>query len=355
MLRLIRDWLNRYFSDPQSIILGMLLLAGFLIIMFLGDMLTPVFVSLVIAYLLDGMAMALQRIKVPRLVSVLLVFLLFLATLLILVVGLLPVLSRQIGQLLQELPSIIANGRDLLMLLPERYPEIVSQTQIRQVLDFIGGELYLLIQRLLTLSLASVRGLISILVYMIMVPVMVFFFLNDKAKLLAWTSQFLPDHRGLAIEVWQVVNQQITNYVRGKIWEILIVWGVSYATFYFMGLQFAMLLSLFTGLSVLIPYIGAIFMTLPVAVIAFYQWGWSADFAYAVVAYIILQILDGNLLNPLLLAGVVNMHPVAIIAAILVFGGLWGFWGLFFAIPLATLVHAVIKAWFAQHRKVHVE
>jgi len=355
MLRLIRDWLNRYFSDPQSIILGMLLLAGFLIIMFLGDMLTPVFVSLVIAYLLDGMAMALQRIKVPRLVSVLLVFLLFLATLLILVVGLLPVLSRQIGQLLQELPSIIANGRDLLMLLPERYPEIVSQTQIRQVLDFIGGELYLLIQRLLTLSLASVRGLISILVYMIMVPVMVFFFLNDKAKLLAWTSQFLPDHRGLAIEVWQVVNQQITNYVRGKIWEILIVWGVSYATFYFMGLQFAMLLSLFTGLSVLIPYIGAIFMTLPVAVIAFYQWGWSADFAYAVVAYIILQILDGNLLNPLLLAGVVNMHPVAIIAAILVFGGLWGFWGLFFAIPLATLVHAVMKAWFAHHRKVHVE
>jgi len=355
MLRLIRDWLNRYFSDPQSIILGMLLLAGFLIIMFLGDMLTPVFVSLVIAYLLDGMAMALQRIKVPRLVSVLLVFLLFLATLLILVVGLLPVLSRQIGQLLQELPSIIANGRDLLMLLPERYPEIVSQTQIRQVLDFIGGELYLLIQRLLTLSLASVRGLISILVYMIMVPVMVFFFLNDKAKLLAWTSQFLPDHRGLAIEVWQVVNQQITNYVRGKIWEILIVWGVSYATFYFMGLQFAMLLSLFTGLSVLIPYIGAIFMTLPVAVIAFYQWGWSADFAYAVLAYLILQILDGNLLNPLLLAGVVNMHPVAIIAAILVFGGLWGFWGLFFAIPLATLVHAVIKAWFAQHRKVHVE
>lgn len=355
MLRIIRDWLNRYFSDPQSIILGMLLLAGFLIIMFLGDMLTPVFVSLVIAYLLDGMAMALQRIKVPRLVSVLLVFLLFLATLLILVVGLLPVLSRQIGQLLQELPSIIANGRDLLMLLPERYPEIVSQTQIRQVLDFIGGELYLLIQRLLTLSLASVRGLISILVYMIMVPVMVFFFLNDKAKLLAWTSQFLPDHRGLAIEVWQVVNQQITNYVRGKIWEIVIVWGVSYATFYFMGLQFAMLLSLFTGLSVLIPYIGAIFMTLPVAVIAFYQWGWSADFAYAVLAYLILQILDGNLLNPLLLAGVVNMHPVAIIAAILVFGGLWGFWGLFFAIPLATLVHAVIKAWFAQHRKEHAE
>ena len=147
MLRLIRDWLNRYFSDPQSLILGLLLLAGFLIVMFLGEMLTPVFVGLVIAYLLDGMAIALQRIKVPRLVSVLLVFLLFLATLFILVVGLLPLLSRQIGQLLQELPAIVANGRDLLMRLPERYPEFITQTQIRQVLDFIGGELYVMIQR----------------------------------------------------------------------------------------------------------------------------------------------------------------------------------------------------------------
>jgi putative permease len=355
MLRLIRDWLNRYFSDPQSLILGLLLLAGFLIVMFLGEMLTPVFVSLVIAYLLDGMAIALQRIKVPRLVSVLLVFLLFLATLFILVVGLLPLLSRQIGQLLQELPAIVANGRDLLMRLPERYPEFITQTQIRQVLDFIGGELYVMIQRLLTLSVASVRGLISILIYTIMVPVMVFFFLIDKAKLLDWVSQFLPDHRGLAVEVWGVVDQQITNYVRGKIWEIVIVWGVTYATFYFMGLRFAMLLSLFTGLSVLIPYIGAIFMTLPVAVIAFYQWGWGADFAYALLAYLIIQILDGNLLVPLLLAGVVNLHPVAVISAILVFGGLWGFWGLFFAIPLATLVHAVIKAWFAQHRRVHAQ
>lgn len=355
MLRLVRDWLNRYFSDPQTVILGMLLLAGFLVIMFLGNMLTPVFVSLVIAYLLDGMAMALQRIKVPRMVSVLLVFLLFMATLLIMVVGLLPMLSRQIGQLLQELPSIIANGRKLLMLLPERYPDFVSQAQIKQVLDFIGGELNILGQRLLTLSLASVRGLISILVYMILVPLMVFFFLKDKDKLLDWATQFLPRHRGLAIEVWREVNQQITNYVRGKIWEILIVWAVSFATFFIMGLQFTMLLSLFIGLSVLIPYIGATFMILPVALIAYYQWGWGADFSYALLAYTIIQALDGNLLVPLLLSGVVNLHPLAIIVAVLMFGGLWGIWGLFFAIPLATLVHAVIKAWFTQHRKVHGE
>jgi putative permease len=86
-------------------------------------------------------------------------------------------------------------------------------------------------------------------------------------------------------------------------------------------------------------------MTLPVALVSYFQWGLGSEFATTLVAYTILQILDGNLLVPILLSGVVNLHPVAIIIGILVFGGIWGFWGVFFAIPLATLVHAIIKSW----------
>ena len=98
------------------------------------------------------------------------------------------------------------------------------------------------------------------------------------------------------------------------------------------------------GLSVIIPYIGATVVTLPIALIAYFQWGWTSDFAWLMVAYLVIQALDGNVLVPLLFSEVVNLHPVAIIVAILVFGGLWGFWGVFFAIPLATLVKAVLSA-----------
>jgi len=79
--------------------------------------------------------------------------------------------------------------------------------------------------------------------------------------------------------------------------------------------------------------------------IAYFQWGWTASFGYVLIAYGIIQALDGNVLVPLLFSEVVNLHPVAIIVAVLVFGGVWGFWGIFFAIPLATLVQAVLKAW----------
>jgi putative permease len=344
MKELFRNWYHRYFSDPQVLILGILLILGLVIILLLGKMLVPVFAGIAIAFLLDGLVSLLVRCRIPRRISVVGVFVIFFVCLVISLVGLLPLLSEQIGQLFQQLPSMIAGVQKALMLLPERYPDFISEVQIRKIIVFLSSELTNLGQRLLSVSLASVRGVVSIIAYLILVPFLVFFFLKDKTVILDWLGGLLPEDRGLATEVWHEVNQQITNYIRGKMWEIIIVCVATYVTFLALKLEFAMLLALFVGLSVLIPYIGAAVMYLPVALIAYFQWGLSAEFLYALIAYSIIQLLDGNLLAPLLLSGVVNLHPVAIIAAVLIFGGLWGFWGLIFAVPLATLVHAVMKA-----------
>ena len=105
------------------------------------------------------------------------------------------------------------------------------------------------------------------------------------------------------------------------------------------------MLGVLNGLSVLIPYIGATVVTIPIALVALFQFGLTPEFAWLMSGYLVIQALDGNVLVPLLFSEVVDLHPIAIIVAILVFGGLWGFWGVFFAIPLATLVQAVLKAW----------
>ncbi|MCG6895220.1 MAG: AI-2E family transporter, partial [Desulfobacteraceae bacterium] len=351
MIQLFRQWVERYFSDPQIIILAILLIFGFLLIFFFGGILAPVFAAMVIAYLLDGMVVRMEQWRVPRIFAVLVVFLLFVTCALVLLIGLLPSISRQVAQLLQDLPSMVARGQKLLMRLPERYPEIVSDAQIQQFINFLTTGLTGLGDRLLSLSLASVRGLITAIIYIILVPLMVFFFLKDKSKILGWMKAFLPENRKLADTVYQEVNNQVANYVRGKVWELLIIWGITYATFSLLGVRYATLLSLFVGLSVLIPYIGVTVMFLPVGLVAFAQWGLTPPLFYALLAYSIIQLLDGNLLAPLLLSEVVNLHPVAIIAAVLLFGGLWGVWGLFFAIPLATLVHAVIKVLLGRPQK----
>jgi len=155
----------------------------------------------------------------------------------------------------------------------------------------------------------------------------------------------LPEERDLTNEVWFEVNQKIASYVRGKFLEVLIISVVTYIAFASLGLNYAMLLAVLVGFSVIIPYAGAAVVTLPVMFVAYAQWGISSEFLYLLIAYAVIQFIDGNVLVPLLFSEIVNLHPVAIIVAVLFFGGLWGLWGVFFAIPLATLINAVINLW----------
>jgi putative permease len=174
---------------------------------------------------------------------------------------------------------------------------------------------------------------------------MVFFILKDKKELLAGFEKVLPTKRRLITQVSTEMNQQIINYIRGKMVELFIVGLSTYIAFAIMDLRFAAVLGFLVGLSVLIPYIGAAVVTVPVTIVALFQFGLTPDFYAVMIAYGVIQALDGNLLVPLLFSEAVDLNPVYIIVAVLFFGGLWGFWGVFFAIPLASLVKAVINAW----------
>ncbi len=344
-MQVIANWFRRYFSDPQIVFLTVILLLGFAVVLTMGDMLAPVLASIVIAYLLQGVVAFLQRHGWPRLAAVLLVYIAFMLFVALILFGIIPILSRQVTDLVQQLPSMISKGQAALMQLPERYPEVFTAEQVQEIIGSIRSEIANFGQQVLSYSMASVIGIITILVYMILVPLLVFFFLKDQELILNWFARYLPRHRRIASNVWRDVDRQISNYVRGKFWEILLVWSVSYAVFHYFNLNYAMLLAFLVGLSVIIPYIGASVVTIPVLLIAWFQWGWSNEFFWLSVSYFIIQALDGNVLVPLLFSEVVDLHPVAIIVAILVFGGLWGFWGVFFAIPLATLVQAILSAW----------
>ena len=350
-MRLITEWFRRTFSDPQIVFLTLILVIGFAVILTMGDMLAPVLASAVIAYLLEGLVVVLEDRGLPRWIAVTLVFVAFVMFLALVLFGLLPKLSRQVTQLVQELPNMIAVGQKALMTLPQRFPEVISPQQAQEILGAIQREVASYGQNVLSLSVSSVVGVLTIIVYLVLMPMLVFFFLKDKDTIIRWFTSLLPGERGLADMVWIEVDKQIANYVRGKFWEIVIVWAASLIAFSYFGLQYAMLLAVLVGLSVVIPYVGATVVTLPVLMVAWFQWGWGQDFIWVTVAYLVIQAIDGNVLVPLLFGEVVSLHPIAIIVAILVFGGLWGFWGVFFAIPLATLVNAVLRAWPSRRTK----
>ena len=344
MIDVLQEWYHRHFSDPQAVILALMLLFGFTLIALMGNVLTPVIAAVVIAYVLEGVVRKLCRFKIPHLLSVTLVVVGFVVLLLVLMLGLSPLISKQLTQFFLEVPNMLTQGQSLLISLPQDYP-FISETQIQEMVSLINNELASAGQLVVSRSLSSVVNLFTILVYIVVVPLLVFFFLKDKESILQWLCRFLPKEGGLAATVWKDVDKKIGSYIRGKLLEIVVVGIATFIPLKILGLQYAALLCLFVGLSVIIPYVGAVAVTIPVALVAYFQFGLSYEFLYVMLAYLIVQFLDGNLLVPLLFSEAVDMHPAAIIIAVLVFGALWGVWGVFFAIPLAALIQAVITAW----------
>lgn len=341
---ILRQWLHSIFSDTQIITLFLVLAVCAGIVLAVGDLLTPVLASVVIAFLLEGLVRILVHLRCPRLAAVSLIFGLFMLFLAVLLLALVPLLASQITDLVDNIPWIVSKAQAAMRHLPKKYP-ILTDAQMQTIIDGLTTQLSLYGQQILAFSLSSVRSIFSFIVYMVLMPIMVFFFLKDKDIILRWFSLFLPSDHTLASQVWVDFKTQAGNYVRGRIWEVLIVWGATYLCFLLVGLDYAMLLSLLVGLSVIIPYIGAVVVTVPVTIIAYIQWGMGSQFSWCMISYFVVQLLDANLLVPLLLSEAVNLHPVASITAILIFGGIWGFWGVFFAIPLASLAQSVLNAW----------
>ncbi|MGF6707431.1 AI-2E family transporter [Pseudomonas frederiksbergensis] len=345
MFKVLRDWIQRYFSDEEAVVLAVLLFLAFTAVLTLGGMLAPVLAGMVLAYLMQGLVVTLERLRMPGGAAVGLVFALFMGLLLVFIIIVVPLLWHQLITLFNELPGMLAKWQSLLLLLPERYPHLVSDEQVLQAIDVARGEIGKFGQWALTFSLSSLPLLVNIMIYLVLVPILVFFFLKDREMIGQWVRGYLPRERALITRVAQEMNRQIANYIRGKVIEIFICGGVTYIAFVALGLNYSALLALLVGVSVVVPYVGAVVVTVPVLLIALFQWGWSDQFIYLMAVYGIIQTLDGNVLVPLLFSEAVNLHPVAIICAVLLFGGLWGFWGVFFAIPLATLFKAVLDAW----------
>lgn len=345
LLASISDWFRRNFSDPAAVGLFFTILFFLLFLEFFGHFFMPVLISIVLAYLLLSVVRVLTKLYCPYPLAVVIVFLLFIGLVIFSLVWLLPVILHQLQNLVTEFPNAFSQGQQWVDKLNQKYPALFSDTRFQQAISFLQDEFSRMGQGALKHVWALIPNLITAVLYFILVPLLLFFFLKDSKLIVRWFSQFLPKNRSLVSNVWKDVNKKIGCYVRGRVIEMILVGFVTSITFYVMGMEYATLLGVLVGLSVIIPYIGAVVVTIPVVVIALMQWGVSSHSLGLMIAYAVIIILDANVLVPWLFSETMDLHPIVIILAVLVFGGLWGFWGVFFAIPLATVADSVMRAW----------
>ncbi len=328
--------------DPQVAVLWIIGLILMALILYLGGALTPFFVAVVLAYMLEGMVRRLTDRRLPRWAAVLIVFTLFFATGIGLVVWLIPMVIDQLTALVAALPSIAQATQKLILELHTRYATDLDPTYIENLIPRLTLEIEELARKLVSQTLTFLPSLFNLFLYLILVPFLVLLFLKDKQIIVGWLSQFVPAQRKLFTDILTDIDLQMSRFFRGKFWEMAAVSVVTIVAFLILKFHFAVLMGLIAGVSVVIPYIGVAAATIPIVLVALFQFGFSAGFWKVVIAFAVIQLIDGNLLAPLLLGNMIRIHPTAIVFALLICGHLWGFWGVLLALPVAIVVKSIL-------------
>jgi putative permease len=345
MLDELNKLLKKIFSNEETIVFSLAILLFFVVIAYFGSILTPFLISVVVAYLLVGLQKKIQSYNVSQNTSLIITFSIFIISGATLVVWLVPLLYIQLQAFILDVPNLFNNFLDFMSDLPAKFPELVSSEQIAIFFQAVSEEISVIAQNIVKSSISGIQSTITILLYIILFPILVFFFLFDRKNIIDGMLKVIPGKREIFSNVWTEMDIQLSNYVRGKTIEIFIVGIVAAIIFSSLGLKYSALLSVLVGLSVIIPYVGAFLVTIPVVIVGLLQFGLGTQFYLLVGLYLLLQALDGNLLVPLIFSETVKLHPVVIILAVFIFGSMFGFWGVFFSIPIATFIKAVWNAW----------
>ena len=328
--------------DPRFIALIAVSFLGVGLIAWVGNTLIPFVAAIVLTYFLDGGMKRLMRWGLPKLWAFLAVFAVFLAVYFATFLGPVRLAVQQGLTMMSNLPRIQSALQREFVQSPEPALTFLPQGQRREYLtrlipavtDWTGAR----VERALEGSPDASEWA----AYALITPLLVFFFLKDKDPLLEAFNRFLPRDRELIDTIFHDVEEKTARYVRGTVSRILIVGLVTWLTFVALDFNYAAILGLLTGLSVLVPYLGALFVALPLFVLGFDQWGMTWPLGVLCIAYAVINVLDGYVLSPYLFFIAVRLHPVTILVAVWAFGSLWGFWGLVFAIPLATLFKSFV-------------
>lgn len=314
----------------------------------LGDIMLPFIAGLVLAYFLDPVADALERLGLPRLAATLLILISSIVAFVVLLLLLLPVLGDQIARFSSNLPSFM---QALVKLFNDLAPQWLkdmlasSGTNLPASLSDLAGKAAGWLAAILTSILSGSLALVNVLSLLIVTPIVAFYMLNDWDHMVAKVDGWLPrDHHNTIRGLARQIDEAMAGFIRGQ-GTVCLLLGVFYAVaLSFAGLNFGLLIGLGAGLLSFIPYVGTIIggvLAIGMALIQFWP-DWVQILAIVGI-FAAGQFIEGNFLSPYLVGNRIGLHPVWLMFALFAFGYLFGFVGLLLAVPLAAAVGVLVR------------
>lgn len=289
-----------------------------------------------------------RKIKMPRIVGILISVLLVIGAYVYIFASVIPAIINQLTGLINSsikaYPSVqkwvieVANSK--------RFHEISNQINLPHLMSQISSSYTTILKNILdgvSLSVGSVVGFITSLIFvLILVPIFFYYLLKDGSKILPFLKRNVlkNDKYGVA-DLLHSMNATLSKYIFGLAIDVTFIFVMALIGYLVIGIPYAFIFALFSGVTTLIPYLGPYIGVAPVVLTVAWSHPWEALFA---VAYIlIVQQIDGNLIYPRIVGSAVNIHPVTVMVLMLVMGNLYGILGMVVAVPGYALVKEIVK------------
>ncbi len=298
----------------------------------------PLLLSLIVAFVLGPAVRFIEGDRIGRSTAIFMVYLLLTLVFTGLVLWLLPHWQLMWDSLESDLPryagQLVALLKGLQINLQTRFP-------LLETLDLPARARVLIEQTLAHLLAQTPRSAMRLGALLVLVPLFSFFFLRDGHRLLRGCISLLPNrYFEMAHDLSFLISGQLAQFIRGRIIEAFIVGLVVAVGLSLTDIRYAPLLGLFAGVTNLIPYIGPLIGMVPGILIALADLGPGGQFWWIVIVYVLIAqvLVDNFILIPVLISRVSNLHPLAVILAIIMGGQLFGVVGMIIGVPVASII-----------------
>lgn len=337
----VRDQL-KYWGIAAAVFLAML--------WFMGDVLLPFLLGGAIAYFLDPVADRLQRLGLSRTAATAVISIAALVIMILLVLAIIPSLVNQLTALIDAAPDI---AHKLQAFLLERFPELADSTStVRQTLANIAAAIQAKGGQVVSGLLSSALGVVSVVVFILVVPVVAFYLLLDWDHMVERIDGLLPrDHAPTVRRLAGEIDRVLAGFVRGQV-SVCVLQGVYYSVALMLaGLQFGLIVGAIAGTITFIPYVGALVGgTLAIGLALVQFWGDWVSIGVVAAVFAVGQFLEGNVLTPKLVGKSVGLHPVWLLLALSAFGTVFGFVGMLVAVPVAASIGVLTRFGVSQYQ-----
>ncbi|WP_019423629.1 AI-2E family transporter [Paenibacillus sp. OSY-SE] len=348
-----RFWKNRLFVYGVYILLGLIIVYILLLLKplighvygVMKAVLAPFFIAMIIAYVLNPVVTLLNERKVPRTMAVLLIYAVFIASLTVILINMIPMLMKQLEELNNQMPHLNAKAEKLM--------DGLSQSSIMppSVRSGLNDWLYAFEERLgkgISNFMDNIGATINMLFIALIVPFLIFYILKDFDVFERTIIAYVPkSHRKHMVMMLKEIDTALGNYIRGQFLVCVIIGVLAYIGYMIVGMPYALLLALCVAIFNIIPYLGPYFGAAPALIVA--STISLKMLIFVAVVNTICQILEGNIISPQVVGRTLHMHPLVIIFALLVGGELAGVVGLILAVPFFAALKVVLSHVFTYY------